>query len=1055
MKIRELFAGDVTRDIPPVIYFHEQSPAKLATELAEYIVTSRPADAAKSGAEGASTIHDQLVQLLAAVDRELARPSGPELPASWISGYFGSGKSSFAKLLGLALDGVVLPDGRTVGAALIERDQSAARAELVSAWSALTRRIRSIAVVFDIGGAARQDEPIYEAALRQVQRRLGYSNSEMVAEHEHRLERDGLFAAFVEAARHTLGKPWEEAKYDAQAEDHFSHVMHVLQPDRYREPTSFLDSRHAAARAFSSVREAVDTLASMLDHRAAGQTLFIVIDEVSQYLQQDEDRMLKLQSFVSEIGQRLSGRVWLFATGQERLDAVATSNLAKLQDRFPPALRVHLGSANVRDVVHQRLLMKKPAKHGTLRALFKKHRGDVKLYGYGCADITEAQFIDVYPLLPGHVDLLMRITSSLRARRPGADDHAVRGLLQLVAGLFKLDDFADAEVGRLVTLDQVFDLVRAALDPEIHETLGRVFARPETQKDEWSSRVVKAVALLETIQDQLSTTPQLVAQCLYARLGDESALQPVSRALESLRAEGLVTYSEKLGYRIQSAAGRAWQKERDEIDAAEERVGVEIGRALDGIVRNAPDRPRLKGRAFSWDVLLTDRRVSEEKLSDPRDDATIVLDVRLRPRSDARDAASWVRMSAEDTLRHRLVWIVEDDDALGVQARDITRSDAMLERYRPRRASLTDAKKLLVDHEHLHREASQAKLKSTLSAMLLGGTVFFRGQQLRPRAFGADLDTALRAISDELLPDLYPHLTDIVVSSTEVQQLFDERLTGVSTKLTEQGLGILSVDGGTYVASCNGLFPSRIAHEIERRPGLAGQALAAAFSGPPHGYTLDVVKACCAGLLRARRIRIGSAGGSAGAAEVASHVDPGARDLFLRDKEFLRATLHPVVETLVTQRDRIAIRKLFQAHWDLDIEPEDAAIADAVFQSFPRERDRLRALERRVGGLEPVLEKLAEALDRACRSRLVHATVASVKEHLATLREGMSALGAAEAGAAETRAAEPASEPDVVSVDMDLRGREVATREQLRALVQELEDRIGPRLDEGKRVRIS
>ena len=39
MLIRDLFASDVTRDIPPVVYFHEQSPDKVAAEVSEYIVT--------------------------------------------------------------------------------------------------------------------------------------------------------------------------------------------------------------------------------------------------------------------------------------------------------------------------------------------------------------------------------------------------------------------------------------------------------------------------------------------------------------------------------------------------------------------------------------------------------------------------------------------------------------------------------------------------------------------------------------------------------------------------------------------------------------------------------------------------------------------------------------------------------------------------------------------------------------------------------------------------------------------------------------------------------
>ncbi|NJM99848.1 MAG: hypothetical protein HC800_24345 [Phormidesmis sp. RL_2_1] len=39
MLLKDLFANDVTRDIPPVVYFHEQNPAKVAAEVGEYIIT--------------------------------------------------------------------------------------------------------------------------------------------------------------------------------------------------------------------------------------------------------------------------------------------------------------------------------------------------------------------------------------------------------------------------------------------------------------------------------------------------------------------------------------------------------------------------------------------------------------------------------------------------------------------------------------------------------------------------------------------------------------------------------------------------------------------------------------------------------------------------------------------------------------------------------------------------------------------------------------------------------------------------------------------------------
>ena len=77
MKIFELFRSDVTRDIPPVVYFHEQSPEKLKDEVREYIVTGGwPVGHLHHGKKG---IHEQYVRLLGNIVRELGKTGGPEL----------------------------------------------------------------------------------------------------------------------------------------------------------------------------------------------------------------------------------------------------------------------------------------------------------------------------------------------------------------------------------------------------------------------------------------------------------------------------------------------------------------------------------------------------------------------------------------------------------------------------------------------------------------------------------------------------------------------------------------------------------------------------------------------------------------------------------------------------------------------------------------------------------------------------------------------------------------------------------------------------------------
>ena len=130
MQIKELFAGDVTRDIPPVVYFHEQSPVSVASEVSEYIVTGGFPEGHPSQRRVPRGIHEEYVRLLGTIVKELEKPGGPELPNSWISGFYGSGKSSFAKLLGLALDGASLPDGRSVSEAWLARHTSPLASEM-------------------------------------------------------------------------------------------------------------------------------------------------------------------------------------------------------------------------------------------------------------------------------------------------------------------------------------------------------------------------------------------------------------------------------------------------------------------------------------------------------------------------------------------------------------------------------------------------------------------------------------------------------------------------------------------------------------------------------------------------------------------------------------------------------------------------------------------------------------------------------------------------------------------------------------------------------------
>jgi hypothetical protein len=999
MKIQDLFVADVTRDIPPVVYFHEQSPEKLRAEVAEYIITGGHRDGHPQARRLKAGIHEQFVHLLRAIVIEQAKPNGPELPASWISGFYGSGKSSFAKLLGLALNDARLPGGKPLVDALLARDESPLHQEFVDAWKALRAALDPIAVVFDIGGVARDDEHIHVAALRQIQARLGYcAKSHLVAAHELMLERDGEWDVFLAAAEKTLGRPWSKAKEDQQADDYFSHVLSVLHPERYRDPMTWIDSRAGSKTgAGTAVKEVVDSIEAMLSIRAPGKALFIVVDEVSQYVHQDDNRMLKLQSFVSELGQRLKGAVWLFATGQQKLeDTSQADNIGKLKDRFPLPLRVHLHPSNIRDVVHKRLLAKRKDREALLRELFQKHRSDLKLNAYGCEEITEEDFLEVYPMLPGQVDLLMKITSSLRTRstRVQGDDHAIRGLLQLLGELFREQKLGAHDVGELVTLDAIFEVQHSALEADVQTTLARIFDHSDVRDDALAQRAARAVALLELIQEQEPTTPELVARCLYRKLGDGSQVQAVGQALERLRASNLVAYSEKLGFKIQSSAGQEWEHEREDIPVTGEQVSEVVRVKLKELLA-MPELPRYKGCSFPWAALYSDgRQLADERVQGTNANAAVTVDFRFLRVKDDRTSTTWIQRSDKAPLADRLLWVVGDPGPIESIAREYARSDHMVKRYGVRRESLTKERGRLLLEEESRYEELEKKVKAAVADAFLDGTMFFRGRPLEPRTLGSAFATALSAAATRILPDLYPHFVDVAISDAELNQLLERHLNGPSNKFMEGRLGILSLDAGRYVATCAGAEPARILQYVENANGASGATIISHFGGPPYGYPVDVVRACLAGLLRAGKIRIRPDGEP----EITSVNDPGTRDLFRRDRDLRRADVFPAREGAITARDKVAIATFFKTHLELDLERENDAFADAVYQQFPGRRERLREVEALYDrlpsrpALPAALERLGKALEDCRRSRQVEETVLALKRNLDALRDGLEQL---------------------------------------------------------------
>ncbi len=863
MRIRELFANDVTRPIAPVVYFHDDDPAKLRDEVREYIVTGgyKPNDArAARNPEGG--IHEALVKLLRNLRQAI--DAGASLPACWISGYYGSGKSSFAKLLALSLDQRQLPDGKPLSEAFLARDESPLKDDLRQSWAALVTGLKPMAVTFDIGAHEHDGEHVHSVVLRQVQARLQYCTKRAVADFELSLEVDGHYEAFLEAARNVLKKPWSELLSARLADTHFSHAMHAFDPQRYREPTSWLfDAAHSGGLQGSDPVSSVRAIEEMMKRRALGRTLFVVVDEVSQYVHDSTERMLKLQSFVSELGARLHGGVWLLTTGQQKLDDSAGTALTKLKDRYPEKLRVHLGTANIRDVVHQRLLKKNDAGIARLGELFERHGTDLRLFAYGCEELNGDDFADIYPMLPKQIDLVMDITTALRARSPRAqgDAQTVRGLLQLLAALFSEQSLGEREAGALVPLDAIYDVLRTGLDADAQTTMARAAEDCAAKGDKIGARAAKAVALLELVQrddvqtEDARTTAKLVARCLYDSLGCGDQEPQITAALERLRRDGFLGYSEKTGYRLASYASTEWSGERDALRLPGDEISDTVQEVLTRLMADV-DKPKLGARPIPWlGFFSADPHAKDLRVARSSEDAVVTVDFRWVTK-DAPDG--WIKATHPEggPLRDRLVWVIGSTLAIEELASRLGRSTRMVKKYQPLRASLTEPRKALLREEELLVEALQADVKQAVADAFLAGTFYFAGRAYPAREEGASFATALHAFAERRVRELFPHYVDIVILPSELAQLLEPVLSGPSSKFFEKGLGLLSMDAGKIIPTCDGLVPRRTVELLKHTNGRSGAELLAELGRPPYGYAEDIVRATTTALLRAGRLRI-------------------------------------------------------------------------------------------------------------------------------------------------------------------------------------------------------
>ena len=556
--VRDLIQRDIGVKVEGVVKVFDQ--ASLVTEMREYVVTDKIEDELKR-------IFDTFTQV-----SETLRHGGHarDVMGMWVSGFFGSGKSHFAKVLGNLLQNAPLDEQgteRCIEAFAKHLSDTPRGSDIRLRLGELRLNTETRAVFFEIKSRQPYGRPesVGEILLSEFYRFIGYSENLHVAAIERNLECRGLLGTLEAEFEERFEIPWRSADGrddTSTVRSRLATVLPAVAPADYPDPkTAAQGLKDAFHLSWLTPEKIADELVEWVDEQTpvAGKTvhLVFVIDEMGTFIGDSNDRIGELNSLAEMIGNKGKGKVWLIATSQQDLEKVVDRTnfqpalVGRLNARFD--LKPHLVSDEINRIVSERILKKRPAREDVLRALYKRHEGAIaQLADLNASrhlgELNERAFIGAYPLLPHQIRLAQDIFEALSGFRISG---GVRSMIAVV--METLQGVADEDVGVIVGFDEIFDAVENDLLSQ--EYLGASGVRAISESDERvpgtpvpAARVLKILWLLQRV----TWVPRVSETIAKLLVRDFTANLPVLRehvekTLAALQESGYVSRDEATG----------------------------------------------------------------------------------------------------------------------------------------------------------------------------------------------------------------------------------------------------------------------------------------------------------------------------------------------------------------------------------------------------------------------------------------------------------------------------------------------------------------------------
>lgn len=599
MKIREMFKKKIDRPIQGVVKVGQDDDERVKQELDEYVVTNE--------------LYKHISHFFSSYKQGINHST--DKIGVWISGFFGSGKSHFLKILSY------LVENREVGGKkAISFFDDKIKDPVVLADLKLAGDVPTDVILFDIDAKSESDSKTDKDSIVKVLNKVfnelqGFCGSiPWIADIERQMAKDGKYESFKAAFKRISGNEWEAARDDFYYEE--DAIIEALCEATQMSEASARNWFERAEQDYTiSIERFANRVKEYIDAKGHDHHVVFFVDEVGQYIGDNSQSMLNLQTVVHEFGRQCHGQAWIVVTSQEDIDSVLDvkgNDFSKIQGRFDTKLS--LSSAFVDEVIKKRILQKNGEGKRLLQAVYQEKDSILRnllTFSDNSAEMKkyrdEQDFIDVYPFVPYQFNLLQKVFTGVRIHG-ASGKHLAEGERSLLSAFQESAvRFADGGEGLLVPFSAFYETIETFLDSSIRSVI--IHASMNEHLTSADVDVLKLLFLIKYVKEVPANLDNLAT--LMVSDIDEDKLQLKKQIGESLNRLIKQTLIQKNGEEYVFLTNEEQDVNREiknmHVETSEiiQKIGEEI---FDGIYPNKKYRYSAKYN-FPFNAMIDDRPI--------------------------------------------------------------------------------------------------------------------------------------------------------------------------------------------------------------------------------------------------------------------------------------------------------------------------------------------------------------------------------------------------------------------------------------------------------------